>query len=239
MTSHESFSQDGNHQGSWSLLVDCSSRTGSLIALTEEGHILESVRWGKEKRHSHILSKSFFELSKKYKSKELSKIYFIQGPGSFTGLRVAAAFIKALSYSLSSIPIICFSAFYATALKLITEKKVKNDFCVAIPSIGDKFFYSRFSLDDHFWYEKINHDGAQTLVDLPDISYFGSDDRFKIEDPKINFVPLSVEDLASTVRSHSKIQPYRIESTHLDLYPLYLRKSEAEEKLVYDKAKLQ
>ncbi len=237
MTSHEYSFQAGD-QDHWRLIVDTSKPSGFVAAIDFKNEKLRVIEWDSTKRHTDVLLKNYLNLSQNLDEKKLSEIIFIQGPGSFTGLRVGAAFVKALSFSLNKIPITCRSAFLIDAYSVIRNKPDVKDFNVVIPSIGKKFFSAYFKYSNGSWIEKINFDGAseRTFVEG---HHFTSSEKALSDFQNLNRISNLDQGFIKALFDQSKIKFYSQSNTHLDLYPLYLRQSEAEEKIRYDKAQLQ
>ncbi|MGH1467448.1 MAG: hypothetical protein ACRBBP_01015 [Bdellovibrionales bacterium] len=233
MTSLELFFQDGN-PNSWALLVDTSSVDGALIAISPSGEILKKLSWDKSVRHSNSLLSNFLDLSSDLGKNNIKHIFFIQGPGSFTGLRVGAAFVKTLSFSLGKIPITSSSSFSSAAVTTLASNTALKEFNILIPSIGNKSFSAKFKLEGSIWQETISLNGA-------DESALELKNKFSIfdyVDSSVQKINRNIGDLVSPFFSKTNIHAHLKTHTYLDLYPLYLRQSEAEEKNRYDKVKL-
>ncbi len=233
MTSHKLFFQDGDTKH-WGLLLDTSSLNGALAVLCPSGKILNQQVWNKKVYHSNVLFLKFLKLTSQFEIKNLSHIFFVQGPGSFTGLRVGAAFIKSLSFAAGKIPITLCSSFSPIAQNILSKKNDLTQFHVIIPSVGNKSFTSKFTLINMTWYEEINFNGAHEKLNELRNKY----SSFDYLDSSVQKVNLTVENIASSFTNKTNICAYLKACTYLDFYPLYLRKSEAEEKIRYDKAKL-
>ncbi|MGT2949611.1 tRNA (adenosine(37)-N6)-threonylcarbamoyltransferase complex dimerization subunit type 1 TsaB [Streptococcus devriesei] len=98
------------------LAFDTSSKTMS-VALLEEDHLLASMTLNIKKNHSVSLMPAidFLLQSADLKPADLDRIVVAEGPGSYTGLRVAAATAKTLAYALA-IDLVGVSSLQALAL---------------------------------------------------------------------------------------------------------------------------
>lgn len=85
---------------SWILAADTSSSLGSL-ALFKNKKLVASVDWLSEKNHSEALARETEKLLKTHNISfgEIDAYAMSVGPGSFTGVRVALNFIKGLAYA--------------------------------------------------------------------------------------------------------------------------------------------
>ena len=106
---------------SYILGVDTSHTQGQLC-LYENSDLKENIVWEKSGSHSESLTKQYEFLLERYPElkHQLSKIYCIQGPGSFTGLRVGINFAKTLAFT-NDIPILPVNSLFALAL--LCEKR--------------------------------------------------------------------------------------------------------------------
>ena len=128
------------------------------------------------------------------------------GPGSFTGVRVGINFVRTLSYILD-IPVHPISSLAILASRQFLQNKTMAE--SLLPSLGTEFYYAK--------YEKINQTWRE--IDAP---------QLKINsEPIQNPLPWSVVDLVECAfsRSSSEYCPWKT------LSPLYLRGSQAEEKM--------
>lgn len=236
MTSLEYSSQAGD-TNSWSLIVDTSRLEGSLTAIDSKGETLKKISWGKESRHTKVLLKNFKIILTSFEKSNLSKIYFVQGPGSFTGLRVSAAFVKSIAFALGGIPITTISSFLEDSANVIEQHSGLSEFTIVIPSIGKKLFSSHFKLVNRKWEEDIDMSGSFERASKL-LNHFTTHPQILDNYPDVKLVKKLDQSLGKTIINKTKILYYFQNKTYLDLYPLYLRQSEAEEKFRYDKAKL-
>ena len=97
----------------------------------------------------------------KLKIKDLSQIYSIIGPGSFTGIRTGIAFIKGLSLA-TNIEIIAAPSFYLLLNNFLTSNKyVDKKINIAIDCYKNQqeFFYLQID-------SKYNHLSEYKIIDL-------------------------------------------------------------------------
>jgi len=188
-------------------------------------NVLFDRTWGRESKHDQILNENFNELLQKLDLKKMKFIVCSLGPGSFTGLRVSATFCKILSLSLGKIPIYGVSSFYFYAFSLLKSQgePKPEKFNIYIPSIGKKFFKSEFTFNKvtQVFEENIDMSGAREhLVEEGSQSISTNFDYAKLASKRY-----------ASLKENSLFSPYVLRSTYLDFYPLFLRRSEAEEKV--------
>ncbi len=117
------------------LSVDTSSSYGSLSIVQVEKntyHCLSHKQWisNKEQKYSHseVITVFFQEALKEAKVtlNQLQLIICGVGPGSFTGIRVSANFVKSLSFSLN-IPLVAVSSLESLAQKNKSDLAKKQE----------------------------------------------------------------------------------------------------------------
>lgn len=237
MTSHASSSPAGKPL-KISILVDTSQRSGRLLIFDQNYKVCFSSIWSHPQRHTDQLALEFKKCKHLLDSSDLAKIYFISGPGSFTGLRVGASFVKALGLVYKNKPIHSISAFKITASFVVNTLKVNEDFKVCISSIGNMAFQAEYrTCDEVFHKETVDLNGASEYRPS-EKKAFSPNSELCAKFPDIKQVALDDLGYIQAVKEHDLDKASIKVYTHLDLYPLYLRKSEAEEKYSYDKIKL-
>lgn len=121
------------------LAVDTSSIRGS-VALAIGSQNVKQFEWDKKSTHSEIATKETKRLldSCQIQFKDLTHLSINVGPGSFTGIRVGLNLVRALAYTLD-LPIATFNTLQLLAFKngsagenlLVATKAVQNFFYVA------------------------------------------------------------------------------------------------------------
>ncbi len=81
------------------LAVNTSEKKGQFI-IFDHKKIIEEKSWESGQSHSEILTTEFEKslIRHNLEASSLKKVYCVNGPGSFTGLRVGVNFCKTLSY---------------------------------------------------------------------------------------------------------------------------------------------
>ncbi len=98
------------------LAIDCSTALGS-VAISKDSNTLSFLSWQNRKSHNKLLIsslKSALHLAGLESFEQIDLLGVGNGPGSFTGLRVALCVIKALAYSYN-LPIATFSSLRVLA----------------------------------------------------------------------------------------------------------------------------
>ena len=118
------------------LAIDTSGKVCS-VAVTEDGKVLKEVSINSEKEHSQTLMPKIKEILEDLKLKldDINLLSCSRGPGSFTGIRVGMATIKAFSDA-KNIPIAGVDTLKALAYSTII-KKGKGD-CKILSMIDAK-----------------------------------------------------------------------------------------------------
>lgn len=226
-----------------SLGVETSTHSGSL-ALFSDNTIIDSLTWEKSSSHSELITLSFLQLLNKNKISlaEISRIGVGVGPGSFTGIRVAVNFARSLAYSIdqkifviSSLELLCYQSELIKLSRtpvivlqyafrdilycneyLIDEGRVQNS--TKIEALTADQFLSRISrpilvLGSGYEYLQ-RHYTAQNLV-------------LCLRSPRLCDGPSAVffQNSGLTAVSNTQLSAWN------QTIPLYIRGSEAEEKL--------
>lgn len=228
----------------WTLAAETSTPTGSL-ALLKNSDVHDYVDWPSERSHSEKITTESEALLKKNNLEfaQIDRYAVSTGPGSFTGIRVALNFVRTLSYTFDK-PVLSVDSLYLLAAPALAKKADDGREVLAFQSAFRNLIYCAR-------YKKNNEKVAQVLepsaltVDEtkaliqsktlvlgrafeafkpvldPDFLHFCEIDSSFSDDPHAkNFA-----DVLSLGDTNSQILRW------IDTKPLYIRASEAEEKL--------
>lgn len=117
----------------------------SMVALANNEKVIDLHSWESELRHSEELLPKINDLLKRNNilPKDLSAILVVNGPGSYTGIRVGVSTGNALSYALK-IPIVGVNCLELLAIYSSSIKPPKLAIVPIINSIHDKYYYAVF-----------------------------------------------------------------------------------------------
>jgi tRNA threonylcarbamoyladenosine biosynthesis protein TsaB len=223
------------------MAVDTSSLRGS-IALFNERTLLAAKDWSRMNSHGELLTPSVQELLKQNKltTKDIGLIAVGVGPGSFTGIRVGVNFARSVAYSLE-LPV-----FQMNSLQLLASQVTDSqDLPIASVQFGFRnLLYVSFYKQDKGRVLEIEPPHALTIegfiqkLSFPHLILGTGFEQIKglIPDSQIkNFVRISKyhdEPLASFFANTSALdQKPNPVFDWSRVIPLYIRASEAEEKL--------
>lgn len=77
------------------------SLSQAQVLLFDDNGVIENIQWQKAKSHSEVITLLLSQALTKHKLRvqDITKIFCVAGPGSFTGIRVGINFCRALAYS--------------------------------------------------------------------------------------------------------------------------------------------
>lgn len=193
----------------YSLVIDTSSKNMILLLLKDNIIEYKLVHYFERDHSSHIIEniKNLLE-EKNIKISELEKIIVGRGPGSYTGIRVAATVAKTLAYVNN------LKLYSVSSLELLTSSLSNQDKLVKLDCRNNNF-YIRIYKDNQLKEDDfiLNKDKIEEFVLKYDIKneILLSDKDFYISNDLSN-LDLKLEDV------------FKFE-------PNYLRKTQAEENL--------
>lgn len=201
-----------------SLFVDTSYKS-LFIALFEDKKLIDQIQIMSEFNFSETLIPKLNELldNNHIDSKDISKIFVVVGPGSFTGIRIGLTACKTLAY-VHNIPIIPLSS-----LEFMATTKVDTKYIIPlIDARHDMVFGGIYDTKGN----KITNDSycsIDSLIEKVDDSYtFISFDRSLNDN-----IVIPNYDVSKIVLNHYDDAPVNCHA----IKPNYLKQTEAEEKL--------
>lgn len=209
------------------LAFDTSNKSLS-VAILDGNTLLAEVTLNIKKNHSISLMPAidFLMSSIALEPRDLGRIAVAQGPGSYTGLRVAVATAKMLAYSLK-IDLVGVSSLYALAAP-ITDKTA-----TVIPLINARrnnvyagFYQNKESIadDKHMSFEDL----LEAVADWDNLIFVGEVSDFVDQIQEALPMAKIQETLPSGFELGLKAQ--QLPSVNVDAFvPNYLKKVEAEE----------
>lgn len=205
-----------------SLFLDSSDKR-IIIAILKDNKIIDSII---EENDNH-LSEKFLPLinniinKNNYKIDDIDIIYVVNGPGSFTGIRIGVTTAKVIAWGLKK-KIITISELELLATTETNKKYIvpyidaRRDFVYA--GVYDKNLNKVFD-DSHISIEKLIDNIKNNIEDCEFVSYYSTLSNSIL--PNIN-----IEKIVEKHKNDIGINPHNV-------VPNYLKKTEAEEN--YDK----
>ena len=209
------------------LCIDTSSNLCS-VAILEDNNLINKLELNNGLTHSETLLPLIKELLDKnnLSLKDIDLIVSDIGPGSFTGIRIGVATVKAFSDSLN-IPCIGISSLEVLAYN------IKDDgiICSTIDCKNDNCYFALFELVNNN-YTLLEEPCAKSVIEVLDLL------ASKYSNKKINFIGdgisskstdfnLDVENLG--IAGYNKFKNNNFIGE--DILPLYLKKPQAQKQL--------
>lgn len=163
-----------------------------------------------------MVEKAFFSVGLTINN--VDKIFVVNGPGSFTGIRIGLTFAKVTAYSLNC-PIILLSE-----LELLATTNVDKKYIIPLIDARRGYVYTGIYTnkltskypDCYCSYEKIK----QLSKEYDDVAFVSYDNFENVVTPKIDIIKI--------IKKHFNKKGVNFHSAN----PNYLKKTEAEEKLI-------
>lgn len=225
----------------FTLGVETSTQSGSL-SLFENRSLVSTRNWSRTGSHSEFLNSNLVELLafRNITVHDLNRLAIGIGPGSFTGIRVGINFIRALAYSLS-IPVYPINSLHLLASQKNTNSSAQ--FRVVQYAFRNLLYTALYKLDHGRVIEvdpprALTIDEILTLYTEPTIT-LGSGSEMLLSACNTNNRHLLVRksDLSDEPCAEFFMQTPALDESPSALtdwihtIPLYVRASEAEEKL--------
>ncbi|MFM1524594.1 MULTISPECIES: tRNA (adenosine(37)-N6)-threonylcarbamoyltransferase complex dimerization subunit type 1 TsaB [Helcococcus] len=221
------------------LAIDTSTMMSS-ITIMEDNRIIGDFSISQEETHSEMLVPLVKRMLQdlKINLSEIDVYAVAKGPGSFTGLRIGVASIKAMAQVFDK-PIIGISTLEAMAFSILNDNKILS----IIDARGKRYFTGL--------YQYIN---GKLVCDFEDIILENKLVEIVEENEKITIVGEAIEKLPQSIKKSDKVilapaslnnaigknlcvmAKQKFESgeteSYFDIAPNYLRKSQAEVNLM-------
>lgn len=203
-----------------SLFIDTSSSTTTLALFREFNEIVLA-----QENNMHDVSANIMVLldnllgNAKIKLEDIKKIFVVNGPGSFTGLRIGVTIAKTLAWSLR-VPVIPVSS-----LEVLASTNFDADYIIPYIDARRGYVFSAIydcNLDKLIDNQYIHIDSLLSYLISNKKYVFVSRDRLGLE-PTI-FPDVNISKVISKHWNDTGVNPHT-------LIPNYLKKTEAEEKL--------
>jgi tRNA threonylcarbamoyladenosine biosynthesis protein TsaB len=168
---------------------------------------------------TNIVSEMFNEVN--LKPSDINKIIVVNGPGSFTGIRIGVTLAKIMAYT-QDIPITTITSLEAMAKSIDTDKLIvpiinaRREACYAAIYDGNK----EIMVGSYLTIEKLK----MMLIGLNKDYVFISNDKFSFECEK--YAP-DILNIVNFYKDRERINPHLVN-------PLYLKLTEAEENRLKD-----
>ncbi len=192
----------------------------STIALIENDSIVSICE---EYNSNDLSAKIFFMIDKvfedgKCQPKDLNKIFVVNGPGSFTGIRIGLAIAKTMAWSLNIdlIPVSC--------LECLASSSSGEDMIALIDARRDFVYAGRYDTelkekmpDQYIKIDQLIKDFSKSKIKYVSYDIFSS---IQTEKPNPDYIKIIRKHLSDKVISCHKVNPN------------YLKMTEAEEKRI-------
>ncbi len=217
--------------------LETSGRLGSL-AIGLNGVLSDSIAFSAPMRHSAELFDCLIELLSKIgkRASQIDHVYISAGPGSFTGLRISAAFAKAMALS-------CGAGIVSVSTSSALAENVEHESIGRIGTVIDakrgQFFTAIFERQNSRW-QKTSPDALTSpaqfkqLIGNKSISLLGEGLLYYAELFATEKIEILKQDCwhsraASVFKLGSQMASENKFTAPEQLLPFYLRKTQAEE----------
>ncbi|MGT2801669.1 tRNA (adenosine(37)-N6)-threonylcarbamoyltransferase complex dimerization subunit type 1 TsaB [Streptococcus henryi] len=208
------------------LAFDTSNKAMS-VALLEDGQLLADLTLNIKKNHSISLMPTidFLVTSVNWKPADLDRIVVAQGPGSYTGLRVAVATAKTLAYTLN-IELVGVSSLFALAAPVTNDSLVVPLIDARRNNVYAGFYENGRAVkaDAHMAFELV----LESLSSVENVTFVGEVVNFRSQIEEVMPSAAIQETLPSAYEIGKLGQTF--EPVDVDTFvPNYLKRVEAEE----------
>lgn len=201
------------------LFID-TSNDELIIALLNEDKLIAKKTKKSKNEHSVYTVKYIDDilLENNYKPNDIDNILVVNGPGSFTGVRIGISIAKTYAYLLkkniiqvSSLRALALSTDNQVAISLIDAKN--NNYYLGIYDMFDNnMTYETFTTKEDVLTKINRYENAKVI----------SNKEFTIEDKKVSKVELDIENITRVYLSENKItNVHEVKPNYLKLPQVY------------------
>ena len=215
------------------------SLTKAQMILLKDHSFLGEVTWEKSKSHSEVITQQFQQLCKDndVTLKQINKVYCVNGPGSFTGIRVGVNFSKTLAYSLNA-PMVAINSLDLFALNCIQQDL---PLITCIDAQKNSVFLSQYHFKNNKWISILENtlvpiQRLETLITEP--TYFCGNGieqyRSVINKETLNLLKECNTQQGSDLKNYFSNHFFKFEKKEVhwsEFQPVYIKASAAEEKI--------
>lgn len=208
------------------------------VALLKDNQLVANKMWTRAKSHSEVITLAVSEILKDsgHTLSDLEGLYCVNGPGSFTGIRVGVNFCKTLAFSLR----IDVATINALDLQLSSTVEQSGHVLSVIDAQKNSVFASLFDFSGNsqksvFENQVISFDELPGLITQPAVVVGDGLDH------AVGFIPKSLTGLLTFSQStnHQSFQDHfkngeneKVKWISWDqIHPVYIKASAPEEKL--------
>lgn len=213
------------------LVINTAFSTANLALKTSNRTILKDI--DDKSKHSESVLKVIDEMCEEAQVDvlDIDTVAVVVGPGSFTGLRIGTAIVKALGSVKNDLNILPLSSLELLGSVVIKEKLCKQNFVCVLNALSDLFFVAYFD---------------KTGIKLEEEKMIGKDEFLKIKEPIFSLkndlkgyntteIDLNCEDVLEFAEEKAKEKKF---VSCDELTPVYLRLSQAEDNLLKKQKKI-
>ena len=195
------------------LFIDTSGNDVS-IALVKDNIILSSITKSLPNQHSVYTTSYLDKLLKeaKIEAADVDKIMVVNGPGSFTGVRIGVTIAKVFAYILKK-EIVCVSSLKIRAIS------IKHDYCLSLINANrGNYYIGLYDKDNNELIEE-QFNNTEEVIKLIDKYHptIVSDSNLSINDLSILKVPLDVVSIIEYYKDYPSINPHLAVPNYLKL----------------------
>jgi len=195
------------------LFIDTSSSDVS-IALVKDNTILSNITKSIPNQHSIYTTSYINETlnNANLEAKDVDKIMVVNGPGSFTGVRIGVTIAKVFAYILKK-DIICLSSLKIRAIS------IKHDYCLSLINANRGNFYIGLYDKDNNELIKEQFNNVEEVIRLIDKynPIIVADNNLTINNIEVQKTNLDIIAIINYYHNHLSLNPHLVVPNYLKL----------------------